>query len=77
MEPEVGAGVLPLAELRELSRLRQGVELTEEADLWLAPRVWTPNSLGPPWAMVEQVEDWREVTRLTEELPPPPTPGPT
>ena len=45
-----------LAELRELSRLRQGVELTEPRPL--APDLpCTPSSLGPPWAMVEHVEE--------------------
>ena len=69
----------PLAELRELSRLRHGVEVTEEAERWppLPPRPCTPSSLGPPCAMVEQVEDCREVTRDTLELPPAPAPGPT
>ena len=74
--PGAGAAPLPLAELRELSRLRQGVELTEPRPL--APDLpCTPSSLGPPWAMVEHVEDCREVTRDTEELPPVPAPGPT
>ena len=64
-----------LCEVWELSRLRQGVEVTEEADLWLAPRVLTPSSRGPPAAMVLEVELCLEVTRLTPPLPPPP--GPT
>ena len=49
-------------ELRELSRLRQGVEPTEERDLG-----WMPNSLVPG-ARLEEVEDCREGARLRLEV---------
>ena len=41
----------------ELSRLRQGVEDTEDPERWEIERM--PKSLGPPEAIVEQVELWR------------------